>query len=217
MTTTYDLSPYIDHTNLRPEATSSAIRTLCEEAVRYQFAAVCVNPHFVGLCAELVRGSNVRVATTIDFPLGAGDPETRAFSTTSAVRAGAHEIDFVINVGMLKERRTREILADFTDIIDAAGGATTKVILETCLLTDDEKRIACELASTAGVGFVKTSTGFGAAGATEHDVKLMRAASAPHVKIRASGGIRTREAALSFVECGADRLGTSAGIRIVEG
>lgn len=217
MTTTYELSHYIDHTNLRPEATSSTIRTLCEEALQYQFAAVCINPHFVALCAELVLGSNVHVATTIDFPLGAGDTETRVFSTSRAVRAGAQEIDFVLNVGMLKERRAREILADFTDIIDAAGGATTKVILETCLLTDDEKRMACDLASTAGVNYVKTSTGFGAAGATEHDVKLMRAASAPNVKIKASGGIRTKEAALSFIECGADRLGTSAGIRIVEG
>ena len=217
MSTTNELSHYIDHTNLRPEATSSAIRTLCEEALRYQFAAVCVNPHFVGLCAELVRGSDVHVATTIDFPLGAGDLETRVFSTSSAVRKGAHEIDFVINVGMLKEGRRDEILADFKAIVDAAGGATTKVILETCLLTDDEKRIACDLASTAGVSYVKTSTGFGAGGATEHDVRLMRAASAPEVKIKASGGIRTREAALSFIECGADRLGTSAGIRIVEG
>jgi deoxyribose-phosphate aldolase len=110
MTTTYELSHYIDHTNLRPDATSSEIRTLCEEALQYQFAAVCVNPHFVGLCAELVGASNVHVATIIDFPLGSGDPETRAFSTGRAVRAGAEEVDFVLNTGMLKERRTREIL-----------------------------------------------------------------------------------------------------------
>jgi deoxyribose-phosphate aldolase len=212
-----ELARYIDHTNLRPEATHDAISTLCEEALHYQFAAVCVNPYFVEFCADLLRGSEVLVATTIDFPLGAGSAATRVFATRKAVHAGAQEIDFVLNAGLLKERRDDELLADFRAIVDAADGSTTKVILETCLLTDDEKRIACELASTAGVDYVKTSTGFGSAGATEHDVQLMRSASAPRVRIKASGGIRTREAALRLIECGADRLGTSAGIRIVEG
>jgi len=212
-----ELARYIEHTNLKPEATTETIRTLCNEALEHSFAAVCVNPNFVELCVGQVKGSSVHVATTIDFPLGAGSAATRTFATSQAIQAGADEIDFVLNVGMLKEGLTKELLADFRGIVAAAEGAPTKVILETCLLSDEEKRTACKIASEAGVSYVKTSTGFGAAGATEHDVRLMREASAPGVKIKASGGIRTREFALALIECGANRLGTSSGVRIVEG
>ncbi|MDE1455532.1 deoxyribose-phosphate aldolase, partial [Bacillus paralicheniformis] len=189
-----------------------------KEARVYDFASVCVNPCWVKLCAELLKDSEVKVCTVIGFPLGAASPETKAFETKQAIADGAGEVDMVINIGALKDRDTGTVEYDIRAVTDAAvGKALVKVIIETSLLTDEEKRLACELAVKAGADFVKTSTGFSGGGATVQDIKLMREAVGPDIGVKASGGVRDKESALAMVEAGATRIGASAGVSIVKG
>ncbi|AGN37164.1 deoxyribose-phosphate aldolase [Bacillus paralicheniformis] len=215
---TKQIARMIDHTLLKPDAVTSEIEALCKEARVYDFASVCVNPCWVKLCAELLKDSEVKVCTVIGFPLGAASPETKAFETKQAIADGAGEVDMVINIGALKDRDTGTVEYDIRAVTDAAvGKALVKVIIETSLLTDEEKRLACELAVKAGADFVKTSTGFSGGGATVQDIKLMREAVGPVIGVKASGGVRDKESALAMVEAGATRIGASAGVSIVKG
>lgn len=213
----FELAGMIDHTLLKPEARSADVVRLCDEARQYQFCSVCINPYHVPTARRALAESKVKVCTVIGFPLGATSTFAKAAETRDAVAAGADEIDMVINVGALKEGNSDAVRSDIESVVAAAGGRTVKVILETALLTDDEKTLACRLVVAAGAQFVKTSTGFGPGGATAADVRLMRAAVGPHFGVKASGGIRTREAALQMVQAGATRLGVSAGVAIVTG
>ncbi len=212
-----DLAKYIDHTLLRPDATATEIDTMCDEAMEYGFASVCINPTWVKRAAERLRGSDVKVCTVIGFPLGATPPEIKAMEARRALRDGAREVDMVINVGALKSGDTALVLADIEKVVDAAheGGAIAKVIIETSLLTDEEKVVASALASKGRADFVKTSTGFTGAGATVYDVALMRETVGPNMGIKASGGVRTHEDAEDMIAAGATRIGASAGIQIV--
>ncbi|WP_458110740.1 deoxyribose-phosphate aldolase [Bacillus sp. PK6-013] len=215
---TKQIARMIDHTLLKPDAVTSEIEALCKEARVYDFASVCVNPCWVKLCAELLKDSEVKVCTVIGFPLGAASPETKAFETRQAIADGAGEVDMVINIGALKDRDTGTVEYDIRAVTDAAvGKALVKVIIETSLLTDEEKRLACGLAVKAGADFVKTSTGFSGGGATVQDIKLMREAVGPDIGVKASGGVRDKESALAMVEAGATRIGASAGVSIVKG
>ncbi|MFC8149015.1 deoxyribose-phosphate aldolase [Bacillus paralicheniformis] len=215
---TKQMARMIDHTLLKPDAVKSEIEALCKEAREYGFASVCVNPCWVKLCAELLEDSEVKVCTVIGFPLGAASPETKAFETRQAIADGAGEVDMVINIGALKDRDTGTVEHDIRAVTDAAAGkALVKVIIETSLLTDEEKRLACELAVKAGADFVKTSTGFSGGGATVQDIKLMREAVGPDIGVKASGGVRDKEIALAMIEAGATRIGASAGVSIVKG
>lgn len=212
-----ELAGLIDHTALKPEAKRSKIRQLCEEALVYRFAAVCVNPVHVEYASQLLADSSVKVCCVIGFPLGATLSSVKAYEAREAVRRGAQEVDMVMNVGALREENYDLVRSDIEAVVSAADGALVKVILETGLLTDDEKRQACLLAREAGAAFVKTSTGFGPMGATPHDVKLMRETVGSSMGVKAAGGIRTFKDALRLIKAGANRLGTSAGIAIVEG
>jgi len=212
-----NLAGYIDHTLLKPEATAEDIARLCAEARRYNFAAVCVNPVYVKTAREQLRGSGVRVSAVVGFPLGATTAAVKAFEAGEAVDGGADEIDMVIHVGALKSGAVDYIHDEIAAVVKAARGRPVKVILETGLLTDDEKIAACRAAKKAGAHYVKTSTGFGPGGATAADVRLMRDAVGPGVGIKASGGIRTREAALEMISAGATRIGTSSGVAIIKG
>ncbi|MCY7778384.1 deoxyribose-phosphate aldolase [Bacillus haynesii] len=215
---TKQIARMIDHTVLKPDTVKSEIETLCKEARVYGFASVCVNPCWVKLCAELLKDSEVKVCTVIGFPLGATSPETKAFETKQAIADGAGEVDMVINIGALKDRDTGTVEHDIRAVTDAADGkALVKVIIETSLLTGEEKRLACELAVKAGADFVKTSTGFSGGGATVQDIKLMRDAVGPDIGVKASGGVRDKESALAMIEAGATRIGASAGVSIVKG
>ncbi|TWL02332.1 Deoxyribose-phosphate aldolase [Bacillus licheniformis] len=215
---TKQIARMIDHTALKPDTVKSEIEALCKEARVYGFASVCVNPCWVKLCAELLKESEVKVCTVIGFPLGAASPETKAFETRQAIADGAGEVDMVINIGALKDRDTGTVEHDIRAVTDAADGkALVKVIIETSLLTDEEKRLACELAVKAGAEFVKTSTGFSGGGATVRDIKLMREAVGPDIGVKASGGVRDKESALAMIEAGATRIGASAGVSIVKG
>ncbi|MEC1476744.1 deoxyribose-phosphate aldolase [Bacillus haynesii] len=215
---TKQIARMIDHTVLKPDTVKSEIEALCKEAQEYGFASVCVNPCWVKLCAELLKDSEVKVCTVIGFPLGAASPETKAFETKQAIADGAGEVDMVINIGALKDRDTGTVEHDIRAVTDAADGkALVKVIIETSLLTDEEKRLACELAVKAGADFVKTSTGFSGGGATVQDIKLMRDAVGPDIGVKASGGVRDKESALAMIEAGATRIGASAGVSIVKG
>ena len=209
---------YIDHTLLKPEATSQQVAQLCAEAKKYKFASVCVNPVQVKTCADLLAGTSVKVCSVIGFPLGATLPKNKAFEAEQALADGAQEIDMVINIGALKDRNlelvARDILAVVT-VVHAQGGLV-KVIIETALLTDEEKKIACLLAKEAGADFVKTSTGFSTAGATVEDVALMRRTVGPLLGVKAAGGVRSREDLEKMVNAGATRIGASAGVRIVQ-
>ena len=209
-----NLASYIDHTLLKADATEAQITRLCEEAREHRFASVCVNPRWVALCAQLLAGSGVRVCTVIGFPLGASSSAIKAAETRQAVADGADELDMVISVGDLKAGNNESARADIRGVVKAAEGRTVKVIIEACLLTDEEKSLACKLAMAAGADFVKTSTGFSTGGATVADVKLMRAAVGPNFGVKAAGGIRTRQDALAMIEAGANRIGASAGIAI---
>ncbi len=213
------LARMIDHTLLKPDATPDQIAQLCFEARKYQFASVCVNPAWVKLCAQLLQGTPVKVCTVIGFPLGAAASEVKAFETTTAIDQGATEIDMVINIGALKARELETVARDIRGVVNAAHprGALVKVILETTLLTDEEKTIACMLSKEAGADFVKTSTGFAGGGATVHDVELMRRVVGPNVGVKASGGVRTYEDAASMIKAGATRIGASAGVKILQG
>lgn len=210
-----NLAKAIDHTLLKPDATRADILRLCAEADAHGFFSVCVNGSWVATAAEALAGSEVLVVAVTGFPLGAMDREAKAFETRRAVEAGAGEIDTVLAVGHLKDGDLAFVLDDLRGVVAAAGTAAVKVILETCLLADEEKIIACHLAADAGAAFVKTSTGFGCGGATTDDVRLM--ASAGRCQVKASGGIRDAGTALAMIEAGATRLGTSCGIAILSG
>jgi len=214
-----DLAKYIDHTLLKPEATKDEITLLCNEAKKYVFASVCIHPSYVPLCAKILRDSAVKVCTVIGFPLGATSTATKAFEAEHAVREGAKEVDMVINIGMLKSADYDYVENDIFAVVTTARryGALTKVIIETALLTDEEKVKAYLLAKSAGADFVKTSTGFAKGGATVGDIALMRKVVGSAMGVKASGGVRTREEALAMVASGADRIGASASVKIVGG
>jgi deoxyribose-phosphate aldolase len=214
-----DLAKFIDHTLLRPDVTEDEIDVLCKEAVDNGFASVCINPYWVKRSAGNPRGSDVKVCTVIGFPLGAMTSDVKAAETRKALRDGAREVDMVINVGALKSGQNDVVLKDIERVVDAAHevGALTKVILETALLTDEEKVIASSLAKRARADFVKTSTGFGGGGATVYDVALMRETVGPDMGVKASGGVRTLEDAEDMIAAGATRIGASAGVQIVGG
>ncbi len=207
----------IDHTLLKAFATRDQIKDLCREAAEYHFASVCVNPCHVAYAAELLKNTGVKVCTVIGFPLGANTPEVKAFETRDAIANGAQECDMVINIGAMKDGNIALVERDIHSVVKAAAGVTVKVIIETCYLTDEEKKLACQAAARAGADYVKTSTGFGTGGATPHDVALMRSSIPKKMKVKASGGIRTYEDAQAAVEAGASRIGASAGIDIVNG
>lgn len=213
------LNRFIDHTLLKAEASSAQIAKLCQEARENDFFSVCVNSYFVKEARQNLAGSNVKVCTVVGFPLGASTMETKRFEAMKAVAEGAAEIDMVINVSAIKSGNWQYVLDDMASLaqISHQQGALLKVILETSLLTNDEKKKACELAVKAGVDFVKTSTGFSTGGATIEDVKLMRATVGPVMGVKASGGIRNTETAVAMIEAGATRLGTSASVDIVKG
>ena len=212
-----NVAAMIDHTLLKQEAAPAQIAKLCEEAMAFHFASVCVNPCYVAQCAEALKESGVKVCTVIGFPLGASSPEVKAFEAADAVKNGADEVDMVINAGMLKSGDVNYVEEDIRSVVRAAGGALVKVIIETCLLTDEEKVQACLAAKRAGADFVKTSTGFSAGGATPEDVALMRRTVGPDMGVKAAGGIRSAEDAIACIRAGADRLGCSAGVAILAG
>ncbi|RDU35250.1 deoxyribose-phosphate aldolase [Neobacillus piezotolerans] len=214
-----NIAGMIDHTLLKANATKAEITKLAEEAKEYKFASVCVNPTWVKTAAELLAGTpEVKVCTVIGFPLGANTPETKAFETKNAIENGATEVDMVINIGALKDKDYELVERDIQAVVEAAKGkALTKVIIETALLTDEEKEKACGLAVKAGADFVKTSTGFSTGGANEADIRLMRSVVGPEIGVKASGGVRGREVALKLIEAGATRIGASSGIAIVKG
>ncbi|MGI6377770.1 deoxyribose-phosphate aldolase [bacterium] len=209
-----DYNQLIDHTLLKPEASQEAIAKLCLEAKEYNFYAVCVNPCYVKFCTQQLKGSRVKVCTVIGFPLGATTSETKAFETSNALDNGADEIDMVINVGALKAGFYDYVYGDIKAVVKAAKGRLVKVIIETCLLSDEEKVQACKLALEAGADFVKTSTGFSTGGATVHDVSLMRKTVGDKLGVKASGGIRSREDLEALVQAGASRIGTSSGVKL---
>ena len=211
-----DYAKMIDHTLLKPEATKEQVKNLCEEAVQYGFHSVCVNSSFVYYCAELLKDSDVKVCTVIGFPLGAMSTAGKAAEAQAAVADGAEELDMVIHVGMIKSGDWDYVKQDIASVVEAAGDkAVVKVILETCLLTDEEKRKACMICKEAGASFVKTSTGFSNGGATVKDVALMREAVGSDMGVKASGGIRSFQDARAMVEAGADRIGASSGRAII--
>jgi deoxyribose-phosphate aldolase len=214
-----DLAAYIDHTLLKPDATAADIDKLCEEAVRHRFASVCINPVWVARAAANLKGTGVPVASVIGFPFGATLPEIKAHEARTVIRAGAREIDMVINIGALKSGLNDQVRADIAAVSDACheSGAINKVIIETSLLTDREKVIACQLAVAAKADFVKTSTGYGGGGATVFDVALMRETVGAKLGVKASGGIRTKDDVEEMIAAGATRIGASAGVKIVTG
>jgi deoxyribose-phosphate aldolase len=214
-----NIASMIDHTILKPDATPEEIVRLCGEAKKYKFASVCVNPSYVTLCSELLKATDVKVCTVIGFPLGATTAESKVFEAEQAINNGAGEVDMVLNIGRLKQGDDGYVYNDILRVVQAAknGKAVTKVILETCLLTDDEKIKACLICKYAGADFVKTSTGFSKGGATTSDVALMKFVVGNNISVKASGGIRTRKDADDMIAAGADRIGASAGISIVAG
>ncbi len=212
-----NLAGYIDHTLLKPAATVAEVIQLCEEAVQHKFAAVCVNPIYVDLAAHHLAGTGVKTATVIGFPLGATFSAVKVAEAKEAVLRKANELDMVMHIGAAKAGLWEAVIADIRQIVEAAEGAAVKVIIETGLLTEEEKRRACEAVIAGGAQFVKTSTGFGPGGATVADVRLFKEVVGDQIGIKAAGGIRSREQALEFIAAGATRLGTSAGIAIVSG
>ena len=207
---------YFDHTILKADATREQVIKLCNEALEYEFASVCVNSCHTKLAAEKLKGSAVRTCVVVGFPLGAMSSAVKAYETRYAVEAGAEEIDMVINVGALKEQDYEFVESDISAVVEAAGKkALVKVILETCLLTDNEKVIACDIAKKAGADFVKTSTGFSTGGATVKDIELMRKTVGDSMGVKASGGIRDYDSAVKMIEAGASRIGASATVAIV--
>lgn len=213
------LARMIDHTLLKPDATADQIAQLCFEARKYHFASVCVNPTYVKLCADLLRGTDVKVCTVVGFPLGASSTEVKAFEAQNAIENGATEIDMVINIGALKAGDTDLVSRDIREVVNVShkSGALVKVIIETALLTDEEKVIVSLIAKEAGADFVKTSTGFSSGGATVHDVALMRRTVGPELGVKAAGGIHSQEEAQQMIAAGATRLGASAGVKILQG
>ncbi|MFA5625660.1 MAG: deoxyribose-phosphate aldolase [Bradymonadales bacterium] len=212
-----DLATIIDHTYLKPEGDRKQIEKLCEEAKTHRFASVCVNSSMVHLAKQLLEGSDVPVCAVVGFPLGAGTTASKVFESQEAVRCGASEIDMVINVGALKSRDYGLVEYDIRRVVKGVDGVLVKVIIETCLLTQEEKIIACALSKAAGAHFVKTSTGFSTGGATVEDIALMREIVGPEMGVKASGGIRNAETAIAMVKAGASRLGVSASVAIISG
>jgi deoxyribose-phosphate aldolase len=210
-----ELATFIDHTLLKPEATCADIERLCSEAMQFTTAAVCVNSSMVETAFAALGGTGIRVASVVGFPLGAVQSSAKARETEMAVHNGAAEIDTVIQIGWLKERNYRGVAQDIATVVASAGDALVKVIIETCLLTDDEKKAACAIAVSAGAGYVKTSTGFSKAGATEADVRLMRETVGPLVGVKAAGGIHDLHTAVAMLNAGATRLGVSASVAIL--
>jgi len=211
------LERMIDSANLRPDATTDDIKKLCSDAKKYNFACVCVNPAFVSLASDLLISVEVKVCTVIGFPLGTATPESKVFEAKDAVRNGADEIDMVINIGALKDKKYETVKKEIKNVVDVVGKVAVKVIIETCYLNDEEKIKACLIAKEAGAHFVKTSTGFGPKGATAEDVALIRKTVGPNMDIKASGGIRTIDDAVKMINAGANRIGTSRAVEIVEG
>jgi len=211
----YELARWIDHTLLKPDATKTDIEKICKEAVENHFASVCINPAWVPLTYKLLRGSQTKVCTVVGFPLGATLPEVKAAETQAVVEKGAEEVDMVMNIGALKSGDYTLVEHDIRSVVRAAGRRIVKVILETCLLTDEEKVKACVIAQKAGANFVKTSTGFSKGGATVKDVALMRKVVGAQMGVKASGGVRSYEEACKMVEAGATRIGASASVAIV--
>jgi len=213
-----ELAKMIDHTALKPDTSREQIEKLCDEARDFNFASVCVNPTWVALAAEKLEGAEAKVCTVIGFPLGAVTTETKAFETKDAIQKGATEVDMVINIGALKDGNNELVEQDIKAVVEAAKGkALVKVIIETCLLTDEEKTRACELSVKAGADYVKTSTGFSTGGATVEDIKLMRKTVGPNIGVKASGGVRDLEGSQAMIDAGATRIGASAGVKIVQG
>lgn len=214
--TSQELAKYFDHTILKPAATKAEVETICDEAREFGFFSVCVNPCHVKLVHERLAGSGVKTCSVIGFPLGAGVSSVKAAETAQAVKDGADEIDMVINVGALLDEDLDMVENDIRTVVEAAGGKLVKVIIETCLLTDEQKVTACKLSEKAGAHFVKTSTGFGGGGATVEDVALMRKAVGDSVQVKASGGIKKLEDTEKMIAAGADRIGASAGTAIIK-
>lgn len=205
-----------DHTILNADASEADVKKVCDEARKYDFASVCVNSYYTAFVAKELKGTDVKVCTVVGFPLGQSTTEVKAFETQKAIEAGATEIDMVINVGALKDKKYEFVKKDIKTLKDVCGkDIILKVIIETCLLTDEEKVIACKLSKEAGADFVKTSTGFSKAGAKASDVKIMRETVGTEMGVKASGGIHSEEEALSMIEAGASRLGTSATLAII--
>ncbi|WP_428898523.1 deoxyribose-phosphate aldolase [Parelusimicrobium proximum] len=215
--TAKELAAFIDHTILAPQAKESEIVKLCGEAVKFGFASVCVNPCWVETARKELEGSGVKVCTVIGFPLGANTTEDKVFEAKNALALGAVELDMVINIGRLKSGQFEEVYHDIKLIRDSGADFTLKVIMETCLLTDEERVKVCTLAARAGADFVKTSTGFSTGGATAADVALLKKSIPERMKVKASGGIRDLQTMLDMIEAGAERIGTSSGVKILEG
>lgn len=211
-----NLASYIDHTLLKPESRKADLEKLCMEAKTHHFFSVCVNSYWVPSCAQWLNGSDVKVCTVVGFPLGASYSSTKAFEADWAIKNGAREIDMVINIGALKDKDFSFVESDIKAVVKACQGHTLKVIIETCLLNDDEKVSACKIIETAGAQFVKTSTGFSTAGAQLSDIVLFRKNLGKHMQIKASGGIKNKAQALEFITAGANRLGTSSGVSLVQ-
>lgn len=211
-----ELNKYIDHTLLKPEATKEQITKLCQEARQYDFASVCVNTCYVPLAKQLLAGSDVKVCCVVGFPLGAMDTVSKAFEAKTAVENGAQEVDMVINIGALKDKDYDYVTKDIAAVVEASKPAIVKVIIEACLLTDKEKVEACKCSMNAKAEFVKTSTGFSTHGATPEDVALMKKTVGDVCKVKAAGGVRSYDDAMKMIEAGADRLGCSAGIKVME-
>ena len=213
-----NIAEYIDHTILKPDATAAQVKKICGEAIEYGFASVCVNPSRIKLVAEELKGSDVRACVVVGFPLGASTSEAKAYETHDVISKGAEEVDMVINIGAAKDGDWELVQSDIKAVVSAADKkALVKVIIETCLLTDEEKVKACRAAVAAGADFVKTSTGFSSGGATAEDIALMRRTVGPDIGVKASGGVRDYETAKAMIEAGATRIGASSGIAIVEG
>ena len=213
-----ELNRMIDHTILKPEATEAAVQKIIDEAKEYNFFSVCINPCWVAFASEQLADTDVAVCTVIGFPLGANTPEVKAYEAADAIKNGANEVDMVINIGALKSQQYDYVLQDIQGVVDAAKGkALVKVIIETALLTDEEKVKACELAKEAGADFVKTSTGFSTGGAKVADIRLMRETVGTDMGVKASGGVHNAEEALAMIEAGATRIGASTGVAIVSG
>ncbi len=210
-----NLAAYIDHTLLKPEATRADIVKLCREALKYQFHTVCINPSYLAVAANELAGSAVRVCVVVGFPLGATTTAVKAFETAEAVKGGAEEIDMVLHVGALKEGDKDYVLKDISAVVQAARGKTVKVIIESGLLIKEEKELACRLALQAGADMVKNSTGFGPGEATVADVQLMRGTVGPEMGVKASAGVRSAKTAREMIKAGANRIGTSSGVKIV--
>lgn len=212
------IEKFIDHTLLKAESTEEQIKKICKEAKEYNFASVCVNPYYTSLVSKELKGTDVKTCVVIGFPLGANTKEVKVFEAKQAIENGAQEVDMVINIGALKDKKYDVVKEDIESVVNVAKGkALLKVIIETCLLTDEEKVKACELSKEAGTDFVKTSTGFSTGGAKKEDIALMRKTVGKNIGVKASGGIHSYEETMEMIEAGATRIGASAGIKIIEG